>query len=373
MYFRRFRERQIAKNLFFVVRRSSRIFMPKIHGPVPHTLERAETMSRTLTLAPNTILDLLKNIAADPQEFLRKVETIAFEPGKGLHGSAYVQEFRKDSPDATQIPAALAYLKKFVFFRNEKGGIDSVIIANKPLNHAIITALTASIDPEKLQLPADGCGRWQAAAPNSRKVVAYITHNVDEEGSILALDDLKLPDVAIDIQFTRLPEGNVMHVLTRNGQVFKADVRPEHVVMNRVPRMDKVIDNVKALLTVPSNGKVAAYYGTQNGLMFNEDLIIGTSGMDITGISMDSERRRFFFKTADNRICAVNLKEDFRPDSHPIPINDTMGTYQWLLAGPSVVRDQKQGIMLYGFNKSEDGRLFTMTRRVVDLPNTLTI
>lgn len=309
----------------------------------------------------DTIANVLSIIAKDPAKFFENAEVICVEPQRGLYGAAWVEDFTEKTPDATQLPAKPSYLLRSVFAKTDvNGGIASSITSTDNIVPIITEAITASINPQKLDKYS--VARWQHIGPQG-KVVTNV-FNGDTTLKISA-ETLHLDNALVDVQTVFLPNGDAdIKVLTKHGIAYTGKITAAHFTRRELPRFDKVAIGVTALLTISRQGEVVTLYGRNDGLYMNDALVDGTYEHNIAAITMDSRDNKFIYRITDGRTWGMLINKDGQISSAPIPVEDTMGPYHIISSGPVL----EGYLLLNGLQPSSDGRFCTRVRKLAKLP-----
>jgi hypothetical protein len=321
-------------------------------------------------------ISFIDHVHTHALDTFHKIGAIAFLPGCGLNGKVIVK-YSGDNDDEV-IPDLAIYGLKYLAFKDIK--IDKLVgsflltrkpTEMKPLDHVVPLALTSAI-PVDITFPKDGHRRWHFGAPAIGSLYGYLIHN----NQVLEINpnDLNLDGEAIDMQVVFASGYYTISIKTITGMIYEAKVRPDKIFTNGlIPKFDNIKSDVTALLTVPRDGKFAAFYGTKEGIFVGDDLIPYTKDLFVTALDVDSESPRIFATTADGKIFSIPVDERFMLTTKKlIPIDDVMRETEKLFAGPTVLFDKDTvGILAIDFTKVDTGFLYA--ERMIRIPQILAV
>lgn len=321
-------------------------------------------------------INFINNINSNPQQTFRSLAAIGFTPKAGLTGKLYTQNYGNKAKTAALVHTDdIVFGLKFVAMKdvvkNDKliGGFMLVRsqLTYAPLNIIVPLTLTSAI-PADIDFPQDGHLRWRTSAPiTGGFLYGYLTHG----DQILVIDPntLGLDSRCVDIQTVFAAGRYNLSFLTEKGTVYVMQVKTNDVVTNgKLPKIQKLKDNVTTLLTVPHKGEMIAFYGTTNGVYFGNELIKETKDFNVVNLVVDSENPRIFLRTDKGKIFAIPVDNNFMVITGKlIAIDDTMQTNEQLFAGPAVqIDDNTAALLAINWVKQNEG--FTYSERTIAVP-----
>lgn len=313
----------------------------------------------------NTIVSFIANVNQNTKEIFRGLSAIGFTPDLGLSGKVYTQ-FTGDKSRALVKPEGITFGLKFAAMKDHGSQkiVGSFMLTRNPLDISVPLALTSAL-PQDTEFPQDNHLRWRTSAPVIEgKLYGYITSG----NQVMEIDpeQFRLDAEATDMQIIYAGGYFHLHLLTARGTVYESRIKPQNVVTNgKLPKPQKLKENVTALLTVPQKGELIAFYGTRNGVYFGDKLIKDTVNMEVSDLVVDSEHPRIFVRTVQGKLYAVPVDVNFLLTTGKlIEINDVMRDGEQLFAGPGVFTPDKQ-IALLAVNWIPEDNGYHYTERTI--------
>jgi hypothetical protein len=314
---------------------------------------------------PN-VAQFLVEVASDPMKAFRALEVIGFTPPEELRKQAvYTRRYKRMSYKEA-LPDNLVFLQKTVFFqpKTQTPMTGFLLAQGGELPNIFLHGVAELIKPNDLTFPKDGYLRWRASAPITGKMVGYLLHN---NGGILKIDPetMGLDSEVVDMQIIQTKGIYALHLLTKKGTVYGGLIEN---LQNNLIDVQQVQTGVNTILTVPHNDQtIKVFYGTDKGIIVNDDLLMNTGNHRVVDLVVDSEEARIFYKTQDGKIFAIPVDNNYSFTGTPIAINDVIKPTEQLFAGPNVRIGNQPALLLIDWDKDEHGH--TYQRREITIPS----
>ncbi len=337
----------------------------KVSGFDPRECE--EIMQKRPLIYPN-VAQFLVEVASDPTKVFRALEVVGFTPPLELRKTAvYTKQYKGRMGNHEALPANLVFLQKTVLFPfGTTGKVGGFLLADGgELPNMFVHGLTELITTSQLAFPKDGHLRWRTSAPRTNKLNGYL---IGDKTLKIDPEQLLLDDDVIDMQAIQANGNYALHILTKKGTVFGGIITPEDIRNNRIA-INKIRDGVNCILTVPDRFNTKIFYGTNQGIIINDDLLMHTERMKVVDLVVDSENPRLFFRTDEGKIFAIPVNDQYLVKGHPVAIDDVIKPTEQIFSGPAVLNNTGPALLAIDWGKDEHG--FIYHKREITIPTHL--
>jgi hypothetical protein len=251
-------------------------------------------------------------------------------------------------------PLDMAFVSKFVLTKTTDGRKAMFMVASQLVDPIHLATMLDTIDFEKVKFDRFGYIKGEFAAPATRKHGILITGdrnnpsievlraerlvNLDGEMILLNTHEGNEPDWVYNWSFCCTSAGVHLVALTAGGKLL---LQVPYGIMDRRYRniTPAGVDFVNDVVTIPHrDGEPDFIIATTNGLIHREDLVAGTSTMDIANLCYDSDSQALWIRTRDGKVYKVWIEGGrlLPPESwSDIPVLFAEAVSHKLLCGPA--------------------------------------